>query len=121
MELEILEKFRHLSATKWSAEWSLRLKCMNDSALLAHGSTVYGVSFSRSNINHASSGMRWFVKKASTTGETIGYYYGTLVYKSMYAYGRKEKSGEGVMAFCSSACQKYAFYLKTKVRFFGPL
>lgn len=80
IEREFFEKARHLSSTQGSEKWLARLTFMNGRALLAHECYVYCVFVNRSLINPAFSDIRCFAHQAFTEGETVGYYYGTLVY-----------------------------------------
>lgn len=69
----------------WSVNGYSQLNRMDEKAPLAHESIVYGVCIKRSKISCLLSAFGCLMNQALTTGESIGYYYGTLVHKNMYS------------------------------------
>lgn len=113
--MEIFEQARNLRYTKRSEKWFARLKFIDERDLLAYECCFCGVSIKGFRINHPSYDMRCFANQSFTDGKIVGYHYGTLGYKNMYAHESRQY-GEGAVADSPSASRRYDIQLKTKVR-----
>lgn len=114
MNMNIFENTRHLSCTQCSEKWLTLPSSMDQKILLAHEYCVYDLSIKISLIKHPSSYIWCRASQTFTKSETIGYYYGTLIYKNINAHENRNY-GEGAMTV-SPSFREYNIQLKTKVR-----
>lgn len=101
---------------KWSRKWRQRLESSDMRALLAAESGALQLSVQPSSIKHPMAGRGLFSMRNIGAGETISYYYGSVVYSDLSGKPQKHRTyGEGVMAVTVQDFEKWAYKLDDRV------
>lgn len=93
----------------WSNQWFQRLNAMDVAALRTVECMTHNLCIKQSTINHVDAGYGLFATENFDLGDTIGFYYGSLVYGNLASNRRLNKLyGEGILAVSSKQFKKFA-------------
>ena len=100
------------TANMWSNVWFQRLNAMDVSSLRTMECMTHNLCIKPSTIGHVNAGLGLFATENCDRGDTIGFYYGSLVYGNLASNRRLQKLyGEGILAVSSDEFKKYAVEL----------
>lgn len=103
---------RGLSMNRWSPEWVQRMNRSDVRALRAFEAAQRNLVVRKSGIRHPDAGLGVFAARPFAKGETITWYYGTLVYGDLGADRRLYKTyGTGLLAVTSNDYDRWAMQL----------
>lgn len=115
-DVELFEKWRHLSCTLRPPKRYPRLNSTPEQTLLCHDSVVCVVHLKRACIQHADVGFGLFFAQYFAEGETIGYFYGSLVYSdAIVLFDRYKTYAEVELVVAGFFFKRYAYRLHVEV------
>lgn len=107
---------KYIPCNLWSEKWYDRLNAVDAHALLVHECCILGVMVQPSSIEHPRAGRGCFAARYFQKGETIGFYYGTLIYQDLTAQKNKNVTiGEGCMSVTVLDFETCAIRLRSEV------
>ena len=109
----LLSKVKKIPINRWSNQWNNRLNSMDVVSLRTIECLHLSVALRDSTIKSPRAGQGVFANRNFDIGETIGYYYGSLVYGDIGADRKLSKQyGSGLMAVTSTVFEKWAAQLQ---------
>ena len=106
---------RHLTIRSWEPQEIKWLNSLDVKHVRAYEANCLGISIRKSSIQHPKVGLGVYTNKPISSGETVGFYYGTLVYGNLATKHRLHRRyGMGVLSVTADDFEKWAAKISGK-------
>lgn len=114
-EPDLTSALQHKCVDDWPREYQGRLNSMDPNILLSVEATAAHVFVAKSTIRHPSAGEGLFTGRRFQAMETVGGYYGLLVYENLSERETKAKTyGGGILSATAERFRTSSFGMKTR-------